>query len=133
MSDLQDLFDKLKFHASNITQAASEISKNAADKVENITKEAKARYSIQKINERIKSNYMTMGECIFKENREEDIERFSDIFVRIESLMEEKEELLKRLQTECDLTICPDCEGVVGKDNCYCPKCGAKISYEYDK
>ena len=128
MAGVDDIFKSFKENASKLTKACESVTKSAVSAVETKTKEAKIRYSMHEIKERIESNYASIGECVydsFRNNKHWD--DFSVIFGRIDALKEELEELTQRLYDECNLQICPDCGAYVSVKEAFCHKCGAQV------
>mgnify|MGYP003296268504 CR=1 FL=1 len=118
MASTDDIFKNIKESASKLTKVCENVTKNAVSAVETKTKEAKIRYSMHEIKDRIQSNYAAIGECVYNsfknKNHSED---FSVIFGKLDALNEELEELSRRLYEECDLQICPDCGAANGLEN----------------
>lgn len=128
MAGVDDIFKNFKENASKLTKACENVTKSAVSVVENKTKEAKIRYSMHEIKERIQNNYAAIGESVYSnfknKNQSED---FSVIFGRLDALNEELEELEIRLCEECNLQICPDCGAYVSAKDAFCHKCGAQV------
>lgn len=128
MAGVDDIFNSFKENASKLTKACETVTKNAVSAVESKTKEAKIRYSMHEIKERIESNYAAVGESVyhsFKNGKHS--QDFSEIFGRLDALNEELEELGQRLYEECNLQICPECSAYVSTKDAFCHKCGAQV------
>ncbi len=128
MADVDDFFKSFKENASKLTKACESVTKDAVSAVGNKTKEAKLRYSMHEVKERIQNNYAEIGKSVYESfktgNPEED---FSVIFGRIDALNDELEEIKQRLYEECNVEICSDCGAFVASKDAFCHKCGAKV------
>ncbi len=128
MAGVDDIFKNFKENASKLTKACETVTKSAVSAVESKTKEARIRYSMHEIKERIESNYAAIGECVYTNfKNKKHSEDFSEIFGRLDALNEELEELTQRLYEECNLQICPDCGAYVSAKDAFCHKCGAQV------
>lgn len=131
MANFDDIIKRLSSTATKFGEAAENISKKTVSKVENLTHEAKIRYALHEVENRIQTNYAAMGESVYtsmKNNTEND--DFSEIMGRLDALHDELGQLKQQLKEECGLSICPECESLVGRNNRFCPKCGAKMNDE---
>ena len=128
MAGVDDFLKTIKDSASKFTKACESVTKDAVSVVENKTKEARLRYSMHEIKDRMQSYYAEIGRSVYESFKTgTNNEDFSLIYGKLDALNDELEELKQRLYEECDLEVCPDCGGFVASKDMFCKKCGAKV------
>lgn len=131
MAGLNELIEKVGSGVSKAAAAAQNITGMAVSKVGNLTQEAKIRYAMHEIEDRMCKNYAAIGEAVYLSYKnDEDMQDFSEYIGHLDALKDEMEALKKRLKEECNLCICQDCDTLVKKNDSFCPKCGAKMKDE---
>lgn len=122
-----DFWDKL-------TKKASETYKGASEKTNKIARETKLKIKINDNKSKIEDLYEEIGKKIYQKHvANEEINIKDDIkedCKRIDDLANEIEVFQKEIWGLKDSKQCPNCKSKIGKDDAFCPNCGAKQEEE---
>lgn len=125
---MDDMFDKIKTSAVKVSREAERLTKTAASKVESKTQEAKLKYAVRELEEKMRACYATIGEAVYESFRNsEEPGDFSEMFGRLDALREEAEEMKERLSSVSGCVVCPECGATAGAEDVFCSKCGARM------
>ena len=126
--NIDEMIEKIKTGANKVTKNAEKFTKTASAKVGNMTREAKLKYALKDVEDRIDEAYMEIGKAVYYnfKNNEDEAEHY-EIFGKIDALTEEATEIKETIASIRNSAVCPSCSGFVNEDDVYCSKCGAKL------
>ncbi|MBP3359733.1 MAG: zinc ribbon domain-containing protein [Clostridia bacterium] len=126
--NMDDMFDKIKTSAAKVSREAERLTKSAASKVESKTQEAKLKYAIRELEDKMRACYAAIGEAVYESFRNsEEPGDFSEMFGRLDALREEADEIKEQLAAVSGCVVCPECGAGVSAEDAFCSKCGANI------
>ena len=128
--NMDEMIEKIKSGAVKVSKEAGRITKNAASRVETMTTDAKLKYAIRELEEKMQENFRQIGEAVYNSFKNGDEpEDFFEAFGRLDAIEEEIGELRERISVAgaAQTGICPCCGRSTSVDDLFCSKCGAVL------
>ena len=119
---MEEVFDKIKEHASKAKDSAVQVTKTVIEKTNNIVNQTKLKFSISETESKIKDIYTEIGKSVYENYKStgEVIDDMEEKFGKIDAMAEEVNELKENVK-------CPKCGAYNHSDDVYCSKCGERI------
>ena len=126
---MDEMFDKLKEHASKLKDGAVKLTKTVVNKTNNVASQTKIKFAISETQDKIKDIYAEMGKTVYDKYKSGDnvCECMIEKCAKIDSLLDEVAELNKQLAELKETVKCPQCDAYNNADDVYCSKCGSKM------
>jgi len=126
--NLDDIVYTVKSGAEKVKTGAEKIAKDAFDKGGVIVEGVKLQYAIRNVKAKIDEAYQDLGEYIYDEFADEEIEGpISEKCHHITSLYREYKALSDELSETKNAVVCPRCSELNDKTKNYCGECGAPL------
>lgn len=126
--NMDDIIYTVKNGAYKASEGAKDIAKDIADKSEGFMTRVKLQYSIRAIKSSIEEAYADLGEYVYDEFADEEIEGpIKDKCQRITKLYREYKALTDELCASKNAVMCSSCGAINDTENKYCSECGAPL------
>jgi len=127
---MDDMFNKVKQGAAKAIDEAEKFTKCAVKKTKGAIDQTKLKYTVSEIEDKIKDVLAQMGTVIYNEykNGAEFNEDIAEKCAQLDSFYDEISEIKAKIAELNNSTVCPNCGAMIGAEDFFCPKCGAKKS-----
>ncbi len=126
---MEEVFDKLKEHASKAKDGALKLTKTVIGKTNNVVSQTKLKFAISETEDKIKEIYSEIGKSIYDSYKTDGNTdgKLSEKCRKIDALMLEAAELKEQLAELKETVKCSDCGAYNHSEDVYCSKCGKKL------
>lgn len=126
---MEEVFDKLKEHASKAKDGALKLTKTVIGKTNNVVSQTKLKFAISETEDKIKEIYAEMGKLVYDTYKSTGAvdDSLAEKCRKIDALVLEAAELKEQLAELKETVKCADCGAYNHADDTYCSKCGAKL------
>lgn len=126
---MEEVFDKIKEHASKAKDGAVKLTKNVIGKTNNVVAQTKLKFAISETEDKIKEIYAEIGKEIYGNYKTagDASDTVAEKCIKIDELMTEVSEFKEQLSSLKETLKCPDCGAYNHTDDVYCSKCGTKL------
>ena len=116
-------FDFMKFRDDVLAAG-----KQAGDKMNEVSAQARLRFDIKAKEDFIRSQYTELGRAYYERHKDDpDLGDNLDAFMAIKEAAEEIERLQNEIMDAQGAVVCPQCGLKQKKDHAFCSGCGAAL------
>lgn len=125
---MEEILEKVRKTAIKAKDEAARLTKQVADKTNNVISQTKVSYALSENEKRIKEIYAEIGKKVYESYKQTgEADNFLENCEKLDILFEESQTLNKMLSELKDSVKCSVCGEYNKKAASYCARCGASL------
>lgn len=129
---MDEIFDKIKYHAYKAKDEADRITKKVVSKTNNVIGQTKLTFAANDTEAKMQQLYVEIGQSVYKMHRagSAEPEQVQEQCRQLDLLADELMTLKTKIANMKDQTVCPSCGGYNSKEGNYCQTCGTRLVHQ---
>lgn len=129
---MEEIFDKLKYHAYKAKDEADKLTKIVVNKTNNMIGQTKLTFAANDTEAKMQQLYTEIGQMVYQIHRDGDTtpEQVLEQCRQLDLLADELMTLKTKIAGMKDQIVCPSCGSYNSREGNFCQTCGAKLTHE---